>query len=529
MSGHTEQSLKANIVKLVAYLKANPNTDLVSLCYTLTARRIQQKVRYTGTVASINQLQDQLLLLVDPRKDIVSPKLPKIAFVFTGQGSHYSNLGRQLYDTCYYFKSQLQASDLTARNYGFPSIIPLLDGSKNISELSPTQIQVGLVCIQMALVGVLNSWGITPSVVLGHSLGEYAAAHVAGIISASDTIYLVGTRARLFERNCTASTHAMLAVAESRSKLESLLQGLSFEYACFNSPFDTVLSGTALAIDEIEQLLKSQNIRCTKLLVPFAYHSSQVEPILEEFSVETRGMRFQNASCTFISPFLGRPISQREIIDSTYFNGHARKPVQFSKALQAAKSEHCIDDTTVFVEIGPHTVCSGMIKSTLGSNIKTLPTLKRKEDPWATLAETAATLHGLGVDVNWSEYHRDFTGALRLLHLPPYSWDCKNYWLEYKGDWCLSKGEMQNTRVTPSTPKNDWISTTLQSLVSEDTSSATPKFVFQSKLSDLHLHTAIRGHMVNGVGLCPAVSGFLGSTYILDLYPITACRIANKL
>lgn len=170
----------------------------------------------------------------------------KVAFMFTGQGSHYTGMAKQLFTDSSRFRSDIYQYDRIARSHGFTSILALIDGSvTDISVLSPLVVQLGAVCIQMAMFRLWLAWGVEPTVVLGHSLGEYAALNAAGVLSVSDTIYLVGMRARLLDEKCHAGSHAMLAVKGSVASIGQLLDGDTFDIACINGPDETVISGTS--------------------------------------------------------------------------------------------------------------------------------------------------------------------------------------------------------------------------------------------------------------------------------------------
>ena len=169
--------------------------------------------------------------------------------MFTGQGSHYVGMAKQLFTDSHAFKASIQQFDSIAKIQGFPSILGLIDGSvTDIGELSPVVVQLGAVCVQMALCSLWTSWGVAPAAVIGHSLGEYAALQAAGVLSVSDTIWLVGRRAQLLEEKCHAGSHAMLAIKGSAASIGQILDGSTFEIACINGPEEIVVSGTNINI-----------------------------------------------------------------------------------------------------------------------------------------------------------------------------------------------------------------------------------------------------------------------------------------
>jgi naphtho-gamma-pyrone polyketide synthase len=264
-------------------------------------------------------------------------------------------------------------------------------------------VQTGAVCIQMALVRLWQSWGIRPAAVIGHSLGEYAALQAAGVLSINDAIFLTGTRAKSLEAHCTMNTHAMLSVAATVEELESIISGAPLEIACINGPRATVISGESSDIDELKEQLASKGMKCTKLAVPFAFHSAQVEPALDDFEAAAAGVRFQAPRIPVIAPLLAEVIAEKGTIDAHYLRRHCREPVNFLGAMQTAKDKNIIKDKTQFLEVGSHPICSGMIKSILGSTTVALPSLKREEDVYKTLTTTLCGLYMAGLKINWGK------------------------------------------------------------------------------------------------------------------------------
>ncbi|OQE94681.1 hypothetical protein PENNAL_c0003G02348 [Penicillium nalgiovense] len=160
------------------------------------------------------------------------------------------------------------------QEHGFPTFLPLIDGSEKSGSLSPVALQLGQSCVQIALARLWQSWGITPNSVLGHSLREYAALNVAGVLSVSDTIYLVGRRAQLLEALCTPGSHKMLTIAASVSSLKETLGDKDIEVACINCPNETAISGSAEQTEAYLKTLKAINIKCTLLSTAYAFHSA---------------------------------------------------------------------------------------------------------------------------------------------------------------------------------------------------------------------------------------------------------------
>lgn len=512
VSAKSISSLERNIKQLISYVEDNPNVSLPSLSYTTTARRMHHNYRVAVSVSNLKEMKDALVARIGEGKFTpISSKAPKVAFIFTGQGAFYPRLGRQLFENSSQFQTDIKYLDSLVKNLSLPSILPAIEGRSNdAEELSPLVVQLALVCVQIALVKLWNSWGITPDVVIGHSLGEYAALNAAGVLSVDDTIHLVGQRAKLLQDKCTAGTHAMLAVKAPLSTIEDATKGRSFEAACINTAKDTAISGTVEEIDEIKQVLGQAGHKSLKLDLPYAFHSAQVEPILDSFEAIAEGVVFAAPRIPVISPLLGKVLYDSEDLDATYLRRHAREPVNFLDAVRAAQDEGLLDAKTVCLEIGPHPICSAMVKSTLETDNIMVPSLRKSEDPWKTLSTSVCLVHCSGLRINWSELQRDHEASHQLLDLPSYSFDDKNYWIDYVNDWCLNKTEPRITNVIeeskPAPPKSKFSTSTVQRVVEEDFEEDTGRVVIQSDLSDPILCSLISGHKVNDNCLFPSVS-----------------------
>jgi len=508
VTAKSKSAMMRNAERLLSYLETYPETTVADLAYTTTARRIQHNWRMTVTASDLSEVRSGLQSRLNENFIPVLPEPPKIAFLFTGQGSHYPAMGKELYANSSLFRETIDEFEQIARIHGFPSFIPLIDGSaQDVSSLSPVVVQLGVVCFEMAMAKLWESWGIKPNVVLGHSLGEYAALNVAGILSVSDTIYLVGVRAQLLVERCTAGTHVMVAV---RGPLDSVTEALrnrptAVNIACINGTRETVVSGQVSEMSEVFDCLSEAGFKCTQLNVPYAFHSAQVDPILDQFEKVAESVHFGKEKVPVISSLLGRLLNEPEVIDPVYLRNHAREPVNFLGGLTSAQTAGVVDEKTVWLEIGPHPVCSGMVKGTLENTI-TAPTLRRNESAYKTISNALCTLHTAGVNMDWNEYHRDFDESVHLLDLPTYSFDDKNYWIQYEGDWCLTKGQLPSGKAAPliENIKPKLSTTTVHTVTSEVIEGDVAIVSIESELAKPGLREVVTGHVVNGAMLCPS-------------------------
>lgn len=518
LSAKTKTSLKGNLERLLAYLNDNPHVSLADLSYSTTARRYHHNHRVAIAASDVKQAKKYLgsaLDSVDSHKPIPSTG-PSIAFAFTGQGASYKSSNLNLFHHSSYFRSQIIHLDALAQRQGFASFIPTIDGSfsKNHSH-SPVASQLALVCTEIALVKYWESLGIKPDVVIGHSLGEYAALHVAGVLSASDTIFLVGYRARMLEQQCKIDSHKMIAVRASITQIRQSIGDKSHEIACINGPNDTVLAGLAADMDDIISVLKADGRKCFSLDVAFAFHSAQINPILSEFeAIAESGVLFQTPQLPIISPLLSKVIFDGKTVNASYMRRATREPVNFLSALEFAHEIGTIDDDTAWIEIGPHPVCMSFVKATLNHVSVAVPSLHRDDENWMTIGKSLATLHNAGVRISWNEFHRPFEMGLRLLDLPTYAWNDKTYWIQYNGDWALTKGNtfydaekgLDKVHKASLLPKSSLCTSTVQQIIEESFNGTAGTVVMQSDLMQADFRDAAWGHKMNGCGVVTSVS-----------------------
>ncbi|KAF3058488.1 Conidial yellow pigment biosynthesis polyketide synthase [Daldinia childiae] len=510
VSAKSKTSLRGNIERYLTHLGKNPDLSIADLSYTTTARRHHHSYRVGFTAANIEQVKIQLsskIPTVDSVKPVSAAGASSIAFAFTGQGASHKSMNIELFHTSPYFRSQITHLDSLARNQGFPSFIPAIDGSfAKDQNHSPVITQLAQVCTQMALTKYWCLLGVKPTVVVGHSLGEYAALHAAGVLTASDAIFLVGQRARLLEQKCQVGSHKMMAVRASRSEIEESARGRPYEVACINGPKEIVLSGPREEIDVLGEVLQGDGHRCVSLDVSFAFHSDQTDPVLDEFeAIAKSAVLFKAPELPVVSPLLAKVIFDEKTVNAQYVRRATREAVDFAGALQAAHNLGTVDDKTAWIEIGPHPVCMSFVKSNIPATNVAVPSLRRDEDSWSTMAQSMCALHCAGVDIDWHEFHRPFERALRLLDLPTYKWNDKNHWIQYNGDWMIKKDKMCSGDDKKAAPvlTGAGLTSSVQHLIEEsvDESTGITKVTMQSNLMQKEFLAAANGHSMNGCGV----------------------------
>lgn len=527
VSAKNKTSLAGNLERLQAWIENNPEVSLADLSYTTTARRQHHNHRVAIAATDLKGLQKELakkLAAADSHQPIPKSGAPPVAFCFTGQGAAYKSMDLELYREVPSFRSDFNHFDSLAQRQGFPSIIPAVDGSFPKEHAhSPVVTQLSQVCMQMALAKYWASLGIKPDMVLGHSLGEYAAMYVAGVLSANDTIYLVGKRAQLLEANARVGSHQMMAVRASLAQIKEADGGLQYEVACVNGPSDTVLSGTVEQMDAVSAPLGAAGYKCIKLDVAFAFHSAQMDPILDEFEEIARtGVVFKEPIVPVISPLHGKVIFDGKTLNAKYCRDATRGTVNFLGALESAQEISTITEDTVYVEIGAHPVCCSFVKSSIPALNLAVPSFRRGESNWTTIAQACTAIHLAGLDVDWNSYHAPLEKSLTLLDLPTYAWNEKTYWLQYNGDWALTKGNTFYTAEKEAAAKaaaatgsvrsnaaSPIKTSTVQNIIEEHFQDVAGTVVMESDLMQADFLAAAHGHKMNGCGVVTSVSFFI--------------------
>lgn len=317
----------------------------------------------------------------------------KMAFVFSGQGSQWAGMGKTLLAQQPVFREAMEACDRAIhREAGF-SILEEIEKNEDTSRLGETVVaQPALFAIEVALAALLKSWGVTPEMVIGHSVGEIAAAHVAGILALDDAARIVALRGRIMQK---ATGHGrMIAVELTENAALGMLRGFEARagVAAVNDPGQVVISGDIEAIRAIVERLSSQEIQCREVPVEYAFHSPQMEPLRDEFVAALGKIAPRAGTIPMWSTVTGERV-RGESLDGAYWGQNIRQTVRFSQAVN-----QCIaGGGQIFIEVGPHSVLSKNIEQILtshGPGRQVIGTLRRHKDERAALHSTIDALAG---------------------------------------------------------------------------------------------------------------------------------------
>ena len=508
-SAKTKASYYANKRKFTEWLRKNPGAKIQDIGYTTTARRMHHPIRFACNASTTEELITKLE--TDTAETSPSRASP-IVFVFTGQGSHYAGMGSELYGTCPAFRETVDLCASICEEQDFPSFLDIITNKNvDIANKNTIQTQLAIVTLEIGLAALWRSSGIEPSMVMGHSLGEYAALQVSGVLSLADMLYLVGNRARLLLERCEADTCAMIAVSASAAAVQELLNKRppsSCEIACTNSPTATVISGSAGDIAELQTALTS---RSKTLSVSYGFHSFQMDPMLEDYISLAGGATYSVPKVPVASTLLASIVETSGIFNGPYLGQQTRQAVNFVGALNAVKDK--LGDP-LWLEIGPSQVCGSFVRATLSpSSDKVMSTLEVSTNAWVSISKCLAGAYKDGVAVDWVAHHAPFTGSLKLLTIPSYAWDLKDFWIVYTE----SRPELSVSAPAPSFETK--ISTCAQYVVQESSSSQI-HVTLGASTADPGFAVLIDGHRMRGVSICPGSvfceAGLATAKYALD-------------
>jgi acyl transferase domain-containing protein/acyl carrier protein len=408
--------------------------SLPDVCYTASVRLSHHDHRLAVTGNSPAQLSESLeaFLRGEARPGLssgrkLSTRRRKLVFVFPGQGGQWFGMGRRLLEQETVFREVVERCDRAMRPYADWSMLA------ELTAIDPAQsrlneidiIQPALFTIQVALAALWRSWGIEPQAVVGHSLGEVAAARVAGALSLDDAVRIICHRSRLFKR--TIGQGAMAAVELSIEEARRVLVGSEdrVSIAVSNGPTSTVLSGDPAALAAILDQLQQRDIFCRMVKVDFASHSPQMEPLRADLLQALEGIQPRAESVPIYSTVTGQ-VNHGSEFDPLYWARNMREPVLFSAAVQRLVE----DGHDIFLEISPHpTLLSAMQQGFhhFGPEGAVLPSLRREEDEHAVLLGSLGALYTLGYPVDWNLV---YPAAGRCVRLPLYPWQRERCWFE---------------------------------------------------------------------------------------------------
>jgi acyl transferase domain-containing protein/acyl carrier protein len=438
LSARSETSLRNSAANLSAWVKEHSNANgsspvLPDLTYTLGVRRNHHPHRLTLVTSSWADLTEELDAFAKKEE---SPKIratfaarleqaPRIGFIMSGQGPQWWGMGRDLMEHEPVFREAMEKCDAALRPWASFSLLEELGRSEEMSQVPRTEIgQPSIFAMQVALAALWKSWGVEPSAIVGHSVGEIAAACVAGIFSIEEAARIVALRARLME-SCGRGEGTMLAVGLPEDEALALIarHDRTVTISAFNGPRSITLSGPRVSLEAMAVELEAQGAFARLVRVDHPFHHPLMRPASEALEAELADIRPQPDAIPFFSTVTGERCAG-EACNAAYWARGIREPVRFAPAV-GALADFGVD---VWLELNAHPALAHATQECLTTRGTKAPIISsvRRDREFESMLESAMDLHGAGVPLDFSA----MTPSRHLLSLPAYAWEKTRWWNE---------------------------------------------------------------------------------------------------
>lgn len=432
LAAQKHTALEAMTANLAAHLEQHPEINLADVAYSLKAGR--KAFAYRRALVC-RDLDGAIAALREPSPQIVQTGVHQgasrgVAFMFTGQGAQYVNMGADLYRHEPAFRKHVDhCSDLLVQHLGFDLRAVLYPDEENTPEaeaqITQTAItQPALFVIEYALAQLWMEWGIRPAAMIGHSIGEYVAACLAGVFSLEDSLRLVAARGRLMQ---SLPEGSMLAVPLAEKDVQPLL-GEHLSLAAVNAPSLCVVSGPVDAVSLLETQLAARGLACQPVRTSHAFHSAMMEPILDAFTREVEKTKRRPPQIPYISNVTGKPIRVDEAVEPSYYARHLRQTVRFAGGVGELLKRH----DWALLEVGPGRTLCGLLERHPDKVAEqaVLPSLRHPRETKSDtefILETLGSLWLAGVPVDWRGFYAH--EKRQHLQLPSYPFERKRFWI----------------------------------------------------------------------------------------------------
>ncbi|WP_394823177.1 SDR family NAD(P)-dependent oxidoreductase [Pendulispora albinea] len=401
---------------------------LSDVAYTASRRRAVHEHRLAVVASTRGELVERLGAFAagEAREGVAwavaSGRAPKVVFVYPGQGSQWVGMGQELRAREPVFREALEACAKAMGPYLDGSLLEELGAPEEKYHLTRIdRVQPMLFAMQVSLTALWRAWGVEPDAVMGHSMGEVAAAYVAGALSLEDAARVICERSKLVTRAAGRGGMALTELSLSEAKVAIAKYGERVSIAASNSPRSTVLSGEKEALEEILRELGERGVFARWVRVDFASHSAQMDPLRGELLERLRGIRPKAGTVAIHSTLLGRVIDGSEM-DAKYWGDNLREPVLLARMVGRQLEE---EEGTVFVEVSAHPILTTDVEACGAKAVQ--PTLRRHTPERASMLGTLGALWSAGSAIDWSRQHPK---AGQVVDLPTYPWQRQRYWME---------------------------------------------------------------------------------------------------
>lgn len=498
ISARSPESLRELAARYVRFLSRR-SADVDDMCFTANTGRVHHAVRAAFVGANADSLRTKIQTFAAGRTEadtafgtVSASATPKVAFLFTGQGAQYAQMGRQLLSVEPVFRAAIGECAQIIDPLLQRSLVSLLQ-DEDASLLEQTKFaQPALFALEYALLEQWRAWGVEPSMVIGHSLGEYVAAHAANVLSLEDGAKLAVARGRLMQSIQTRGGAAAIFASEDfvRPFVEPYLDSISI--AADNAPERVLIAGAEDALQTVCNELEARGVELRRMIGLVAAHSPLMEPLLDTFETVCSMVTYRAPAIPLVSTRLGRQITHAEISDPLHWRAHMREKVRFREGMLALYESGC----RIFVEIGPRNTLGRLGEMTLSAeDCVWLPSLSKEKHDQQQILESLAKLYTRGVRIDWEERNRPFAG--RRIPLPTTVFEKKRFWPE-----TAARPAVGNGLAFPSSTSE---SSGVSSLLGQRLNSPLKQVQFEARV-DLASLPLLEDHRIFGSLLMPAAA-----------------------
>ncbi|TEW65765.1 amino acid adenylation domain-containing protein [Mucilaginibacter phyllosphaerae] len=449
--------------RLYYYLQDNPDVDVADIAYTLQTTRAGFKERNFILAAHRDDLMEKLTKFKrDPSNSkILKEKAAEVVFMFPGQGAQYLNMGHEIYKQEPVFKAAVNECVNLLKGTGHEHLLDIIytgasaEATEKLKNTYYTQPAIFITSYAMAKLWM--SWGIAPSVFTGHSIGEFVAAHFAGVFSLPDALKLITERARLVSQVAEGD---MLSVRTNAGELEKILPG-NLSIAVINSNKLSVVAGEKDAVAAFAKTLEEMGIPGRLLQTSHAFHSAMMDGIVEPFEQVVKTVQLNAPVKPIVSTATGKWLSAAEATDPAYWASHLRKTVRFASAIDTLAEE----GGRLYLEVGPgRTLATLTAQQTAESPVPAVAGIELANDQpeYQSVIKAIGQLWLNGVEPNWKAFYGD---GRKRLNLPAYAFDHKKYWVEPVAYNTTATVNYQPEEIVPDEPQTNTAETITQNNV----------------------------------------------------------------
>ena len=426
------------MLQLTNYLTANPNIRLADIAYSTNVGRSHFTMRLPVIAETTIQVVEDLTAYLEKKEPakLICGKThgkvhQKVVFLFTGQGAQRIGMGLELFEGNPVFRSAMSQCDELLQPYLPESLLTVLYAKEGAEQYldQTAYTQPALFALEYSLAKLWMSWGITPGAVIGHSVGEYVAACVAGVFSLEDGIRLIAERGRLMQALPPKGMMAAVFAPESVVRKALELHKASVVISAVNSPNDMVISGESAAMREILSNLEKDNINFHVLKVSHAFHSPLMEPMLASFEKVAKDVTYMAPRIDMVSNVTGKILGPDVIPGADYWRDHVLQPVLFASGIQYLYEQNYRH----FVELGPSPVLSALGRQCVPEQDTCwFPSCRKDLNDWQSILESLGGLYARGIEIDWTGFDKSY--SRHKIVLPTYPFQRERYWLDLSED-----------------------------------------------------------------------------------------------